>query len=160
MAMLAHYSLCHHIVDVDLPREFKELTFASVSVEVNNVLEEVFKSQGFTITGCSELLELHVFPEDERDNRVKELRANVDGTELQITEAEAAIIGTLFTLPSHRGRGQAKRVVSDLLLRIFTRYDTMPYTFIRDDNVPSQTLFRGIGFKPITYVKWLMVSLE
>eukprot|EP01133_Synstelium_polycarpum_P003725 gene3725-4294_t len=181
------------------------MVFGSVSVEVNNVLEEVLRAQGLTIVDNPEVYDILVFPESERENKIKELRANVDGTELPITEAEASVVdshwqyrnaqskafmewtanygltscthdnesgeitswmiqytdgnvGALFTLPSHRGRGLAKRVVSDLLLRVLERNVSMPYVFIKDDNVPSQSLFRGLGFKPVTLTRWLIVK--
>ncbi|EGG14299.1 putative acyl-CoA N-acyltransferase [Cavenderia fasciculata] len=68
-------------------------------------------------------------------------------------------VGSLFTLPKHRGNSYAMRVVADILIKCLSKpYLLVPFIYINTENQPSQNLFRNLGFRPITLTRWLTAS--
>ncbi|KAK5580850.1 hypothetical protein RB653_000874 [Dictyostelium firmibasis] len=67
-------------------------------------------------------------------------------------------IGSLYTLEDHRGKGLSKKVVSYILIKFFENGFDHPYCFVRDNNISSQKVMRGFGFKPTSLVKWVFGS--
>jgi ribosomal protein S18 acetylase RimI-like enzyme len=60
--------------------------------------------------------------------------------------ADSAQVSGVYTPPGHRGRGHARRALSELCLRLFTASRTV-CLFVNDSNAPAIALYRRMGFR-------------
>lgn len=90
-----------------------------------------------------------------------------------LTYSDGAL-GMLYTMPTHRGRGLARRVVQQLLQKLTStatpssssssssggalRY--APFCFIERSNEASKALFRSLGFAKVDEVVWTAQTLR
>lgn len=66
-------------------------------------------------------------------------------------------IGGVFTLPSERGNGFCKAIVSELCKRIIQR-GKLPTLMVRKNNTPAVRAYTALGFK--SYEDYLIINFE
>lgn len=67
------------------------------------------------------------------------------GTHVLSASARVAAIGAVFTRPSHRGRGLARRVTSGAIARVCIRVDVIGLN-VSTRNIPAIALYESLGF--------------
>ncbi|EFA75893.1 putative acyl-CoA N-acyltransferase [Heterostelium album PN500] len=70
-------------------------------------------------------------------------------------------IGALFTPDKFRNKGYAKKVVAKILIQLLKKNQYTPYIYIKDDNVPSHSLFKSFGYTVLSdQCRWLIAKIE
>ena len=89
--------------------------------------------------------------------------AEEDGVTVAMAAVEARIpqtvhIGAVYTLPSHRGRGLAKGVVSAISAEHLKRWPRVSLT-VRPANIPALRAYWSLGFLPAGLYRMCRIKL-
>lgn len=75
------------------------------------------------------------------------------GTHVLSTAQRCAAIGSVYTQPSHRGRGFGRLVTAGVIERIADRVDLIGLN-VAEGNAPARVAYESLGFRPIlTYAE-------
>lgn len=67
-------------------------------------------------------------------------------TSVSAVTADSAQVSGVYTPPGHRGRGYARRALSEVCVRLFAASRTVSL-FVNDSNAPAIALYRRMGFR-------------
>ncbi len=75
--------------------------------------------------------------------------------------SEIAQIGSMYTKPSNRRQGQAKKLLETMISDAYNSHDIRTLILFTDqDNIPAQRLYESLGFKQIGYFGLLFWDTE